>query len=143
MSYLKPILLTITGLLLFSTKGYCENWIYFSSDYEDSLWYYDSQSITHRDETTQVVTKIVMSDKEQKKYQERYPSIPGIKKIRYILETVEINCAKNCARIVSRVWYDSSDKEINRQDYLNAQFSEIIPGTPGEPFSEIMCGKSE
>jgi hypothetical protein len=144
--------------MFFSSVGYGADWKYIFTAPTGGEWFYDTQNITHGEDTTLVWTKWILSDKEREKFIKKFPNvfkkketsvISGVRIVRttdelldtrYFIQKEEINCSKNVARIISMslyvtngelVWFSGFDKKNQLED--------VFPDSKGVTLIEAIC----
>ncbi|WAC06853.1 MAG: hypothetical protein OS130_11420 [Thermodesulfobacteriota bacterium] len=152
------IILTTMVLMLLSSVGYGSDWKYIFTAPTGGEWFYDTQGVSHGQDTTLVWTKWILSDKEREKFIKKFPKvfkkketmvINGVKIIRltnelldtrFFIQKEEINCSKNVAKIISMslyvtngdlVWFSGTDKENQLED--------LFPDSKGVTLIEAIC----
>jgi hypothetical protein len=160
---MRKIILTTIALMLLSSVGYGgADWKYIFTAPTGGEWFYDTQNITHGEDTTLVWTKWKLSDKERAKFIEEFPKvlkkkvsmhISGREIIRttdefidisFFTQKEEINCSKKVARIISMSLFDSGGEFIwFSGDHKSNPFEDVFPDSKGVTLIEAICKKNE
>jgi hypothetical protein len=166
---MQKVILTTMVLMLLSSVGYSADWKYIFTAPTGGEWFYDTQSITHGEDTTLVWTKWILSDKERAKFIKEFPEKFTIKEskvvnrvegeytatsggekiittskyiieISFFIQKEEINCSKNVARIMSMSLYDSGGALVwFSGDHKQNQFEDVFPDSKGVTLIESIC----
>jgi len=162
---MQKIMLATIALMLLSSVGYGADWKYIFKDADNSEWFYDTQSISLSQDTVNVWTKIVLSDKAKedaiKKFQSRNPLFKdeyedrgdhteymsklqhwqGQEKISitHRIDRYEIDCVKNRIKAVSFAWFDSADEVIQSKNTPDSLFHDIAPDSITAKLAAAVC----
>ena len=159
---MQKIILTTIAMMLLSSVGYGADWKYIFTAPTGGEWFYDTQSITHKEDTTLVWTKWILNDKERAKFIKEFPkefekkestvfggtertiTTTGLIDISFFIEKEEINCSKNVARIMSMSLYDSGGELVWFSGAQKPnQFEDVFPDSKGVTLIEAICKKNE
>ena len=79
-------------IVFFAIEAQAADWKYFSSDADDNLWFYDTQSISREQDAVRVWVKFLLSDKTKKEYIKNFPKTPVMENTSHTKDRWEINC---------------------------------------------------
>ena len=131
-------------IVSFAIEARAVDWKYFFTDVDGILWLYDTQSVSRGQDTTTVLVKKILSDKEKARKIKAFPKIIGIEKISYIINKDEINCSKNMYRVKSAACYGSEGEGIVSYDADEPNpFLDVFPDTVAAGLVKALCGEKK
>jgi len=91
-------------------------------------FFYDTQSVSHGQDTTTVLGKHIASDKAKAKWIKKFPKINGIENISHTVCRFKIYCSKNVYRILALAMYSSKGEVICSTGVgVARQYRNIVP----------------
>ena len=164
----KKIIICIALFFLFSLNCYAADWKFYSADRDDSLYFFDKESIVHLPgDIVQVWTKCVWSEKYKEQMREmnvdwlsRKPSsqrerdnieesMAKLRRVSYEVTLKEINCKTRTTRRLTESQYaedgglvdTTSQKDLS---YLDEKTGSpyIKPGSIEEILYNVVCKKA-
>jgi hypothetical protein len=164
----KKIIICIALFFLFSLNCYAADWKFYSADTDDSLYFFDKESIVHlpRD-IVQVWTKCVESEKykeqmrgisvdslspgpsSQRERDKLEEAVARSKRVSYEVTLKEINCKTRTTRRLTESQYaedgglveTTSQKDLSYIDEKTGRSPYIKPGSIDEILYNIVCKK--
>jgi len=140
---MRKVIFATMVLMLLSSVGYGADWKYIYTAATGGEWFYDTQSISRKQDITKILIKSILSDKEKANYIKHHPKILSIKKISYTSGRWEVDCVKYKFRVLSANMYGSDGNIFYSVGSPNSYFLKVVPGSTIAKLVEIICKEGE